>query len=499
MKRYRTLLMAFVCFVLLTASMTMAFDFSKIEKQVVEFKLDNGLKFIVLPRHDAPVVSFVTIADIGGTTDPKGAAGLAHMFEHMAFKGTREIGTTNHEAELKWMNREDSIFSLILDEKSKFEYADSARLVQLTAMLQEASDSAKQYVVSNEYGQIYEREGGIDINAGTGYDMTAYFSEYPANRLELWMAMESDRFINPVMREFYTEKQVIAEERRMTRESSPQGKLQDEFLGAAFKDHPYGISLIGPMSDIQNFSRPVAVDYYKKYYVPTNMVIGIVGDVDPEQVHELAQKYFGVIPTAPKPRPILTVEARQNAERKIVLKDKAQPLYFTAFHIPDNEHSDWLALEALADYLGQGRTSQLYKNLVKDKKIAIQTAAFAGFPGSKYPTLFMIYSVPSKDHSNAENDAEILSEIERVKNETISAEELNSIKARAMAGRINELTSNGGLAFQLAYSELIKRDWRKLFTEIDRVNTLTSEDIKRVANEYLDINRRTVGFLESEE
>ncbi len=491
-----------VLLVIFAANTATAFDFSKIEKQVVEFQLDNGLRFVVLQDNEAPVVYFRTIVKVGGASDPRGMAGIAHMFEHMAFKGTREIGTNNPTEELAWMAVEDSLFGLILKEEAKLENADQARLDELRAELKTATDSATSFVETNAWGTIYQEYGGVDLNAGTGYDQTMYIANYPANRLELWFAMESDRFSNPVLREFYKEKEVIAEERRMSRESSPQGKLMEELLGAAFLAHPYGMSLIGPMSDINHYYRPEALAFFEQYYVPSNMVISIVGDVDINRVKKLAEQYFGPIPYQPAPMPVLTEEAPQNGFRKVVVKDKAQPIYITGFHIPGGNDPDFVALEALADYLGQGRTSLLYKDLVKEKKIAIQAAAFAGFPGDYYPTLFGVLAVPSKDHSNEENDQAIVEIIEKLKSEAIPEAEMEKIKARAKASLINQISNNGGwggMASQLASHELLYGGWEKLFKRLDAINALTADDLKRVANKYLDINKRTTALLEPEE
>jgi len=484
-------------FIALLAAAVSGFDFSQIENKVVEYELDNGLTVLVLPQHDVPTAAMITLVNAGGCDDPKGAAGISHMLEHMAFKGTEEIGTTNIEREKYWMAEEDRIFDLILEERARLDQADSARLAELDSLFQIATDSASAYVITNEFGKIYEEEGGVGLNAGTGYDITMYFAEYPANRLELWMAMESDRFLSPVFRSLFQEKQVVAEERRMTRESTPQGKLQEEFMAAAFMAHPYGRSLIGPMSDIQNYNRHVLRDHFSKYYVPSNMAIAIVGDVDPEKVHDLAQEYFGRIPPAPEPKPVMTIEAEPYGQRTTVVRDQSQPMLFCGFHIPDGDHPDMTAIDAMAKYLGQGRTSRLHKKLVKEEQIAVYSSAFAGWPGSKYPCLLMFVSVPAKDHTNTENDEAILEEIEKVKNELISPEELEKIKARAKADFINNLKSNKGMAMQLAYYELVNGDWQKLFRELDKVNALTPEDIKRVANEYLDVDRRIVGLLEN--
>ncbi|MEW5922772.1 MAG: pitrilysin family protein [Candidatus Zixiibacteriota bacterium] len=497
MKNFRLFFCAQIILVLMIAAPLSAFEFSEIEKQIVEYKLDNGLTFIILPRHDAPVVTFITHVDAGCVDDPMGSMGMAHMFEHMAFKGTREIGTTDIKKELKWIDEEDRIFELILNERSKGELADSAVLASLDEQLAAAADSSDQYVLTNEFGQIVEREGGIGMNAGTSYDGTVYYIEYPSNRLELWMAMESDRFANPVLRQLYKEKQVIAEERRFRITSSPTGKLfLNEFLGLAFNSHPYGKSMVGEMEEIENYNRPVMRRQLATHYVPRNMAIGIVGDVDPDEVIRLAKKYFGRLADQPKPRPVMITEEPPFGIRSSTIYENAQPMFIMGYHIPSGRDADFIALDALASYLGSGRTSALYKNLVKDKKSAVQVSAFTGFPGEKYETLFGVFCIPSNDFTNAENEAMVLAEIEKVRTETISDSDLEKIKAKARSGLINALASNTGMAVRLTDYYFLKGDWRELFKDLERVNALTVDDLKRVAHKYLDPDKRVVAYLE---
>jgi predicted Zn-dependent peptidase len=486
--------------VLLLVSAAPAFDFSEIENKVVEHTLDNGLTLLILPRHDAPVVSFVTTVNTGCAEDPLGYMGMAHMFEHMAFKGTEEIGSKDLKAERKWMAEEDHIFNLLFEERAKGDLADSARLAELEKQLDEAADSAKQYVETNEFARIASREGGVGLNAGTSYDNTKYYLSYPSNKLELWMAMESDRFHKPVLRELYKEMQVVAEERRFRIESSPTGKLfLNEYLGLAFNSHPYGKCLIGEMSEIRNYNRPVMMERFETYYVPRNMAIGIVGDVDPKEVIKLAEEYFGRLEDKPKPPPIMIDESLPFGVRKSVIRENAQPMFIMGYRIPSVKHPDFTALEALSAHLGSGRTSVLYGELVKEKKSAVQVAAMVGFPAAKYPTLFSVYCVPSNEFTNAENEADVLAQIEKVRNEPIAEDELEKIKAKAKAAFINGLASNSGLAEQLVYYELTLGDWRELFKELDRFNALTTEDITRVAKEYLDPNKRVVAYIEKPE
>ncbi|MCK4301139.1 MAG: insulinase family protein, partial [candidate division Zixibacteria bacterium] len=379
----------------LIVSTAFGFDFSELEEAVTEHTLDNGLKVIVMERHDAPVASFVTFANVGGANDPKEYTGLAHMFEHMAFKGTTTLGTTDLEKELVAMGVEDSIFNELRAERKKGRRADSTRLAELETAFDEAIEAANEFVVPNEFGHILEKEGAAGLNAGTGKDMTVYMMSLPSNKAELWMAMESERFLNPVLREMYRERNVVAEERRQVLENNPIRRTIDAMQASAFTAHPYGVSIVGHMSDIQNFNREAAMKYYRKYYVPSNLIICIVGDVKPKDIIKLAEKYWGRIPASPPPEVLATVEPEQKGERRAELEDPAQPFWVAGYHVPEGTHPDWPIVDALADYLGQGRTSLLYKNLVKEKKIAANVDVYPGYPGNKYPCLCLVYAVPA--------------------------------------------------------------------------------------------------------
>jgi predicted Zn-dependent peptidase len=483
------------CLLLLSATGILGFDFSKLENSVTEFTLKNGLKFIVMERHEAPVVSFVTLANVGSVDDPKGYTGLAHMFEHMAFKGTTTLGTKDIDKELKLIRVEDSLFMDLRSERNKGRLVDSTKITALESEYEEAREASYQLVVPNAFGNIVEREGGEGLNAGTATDFTVFFMNFPSNRLELWMALESERFLNPVLREMYKERDVVAEERRMRSESHPIGRLIEEFLAIAYKAHPYGVPGIGHMSDIQYYSRQEAKAFFNKYYGPSNLVVAIVGDVKPDDVKTLAEKYWGRIPSRPAPERVATVEPEQQGERRTVLEDPSQPFYLVGWHVPEGTHPDRPALDALIDYLGQGRTSLLYKNLIKEKKIAMNVGAFVGLPGDKYPTLLAVYAMASSGHTNDECETEIFKEIDKLKNELVPKEEMDKIKARAKANLINQLDSNQGLAFQLAGYQTLWGDWRELFKELDRINAVTADDIQRVAQKYLTKKNRVVGMI----
>ncbi len=484
-----------VLLVLFLVPTVFSFDFSELENAVTEHRLENGLTVLILERHDAPVASFVTWANVGSVDDSKGYTGMAHMFEHMAFKGSKTLGTKDIDKELELIKVEDSIFMQLRAESNKGRFTDSAKVEELTAAYEAAREASYELVEPNKFGNVIEREGGVGLNAFTSSDETVYFFSLPSNKVELWMALESERFLNPVLREMYKERDVIAEERRMRTESNPIGKLVEEFLGVAFKAHPYGIAGVGHMSDIQYYSRAEAETFFEKYYGPSNLTIAVVGDVNTKDVIKLAEKYWSRISYRPAPERIATTEPEQTGERRVEVEHQSQPVYLAGWHVPEGTNPDRPALDALCDYLGQGRTSLLYKNLVKEKKIAMNVGAFAGFPGNKYPTLMAVFAMSSAGNDNAVIEEEIFKEVEKMRDELIPVEEVEKIKARAKASFINGINSNNGIAMQLASYQNLWGDWRELFRELERINAVSPEDIQRVAKKYLTKKNRVVGMV----
>jgi predicted Zn-dependent peptidase len=472
-------------------------DLAAFEKRMTEFTLDNGLKFLVLERHEAPVVSFHTYADVGAVDEVWGITGIAHLFEHLAFKGTSTIGTRDYKAEKKAMDKVDEAFMALKAERQKGDRADKARLDRLENQFKEAQEQAQEYLVHDEYEETFSREGGSGFNAYTSEDATQYIVSLPSNKVELWMVMESDRFAHAVLREFYKEKDVVMEERRLSVENQPVGRLLEEFMAIAYKAHPYGHEVVGFMSDLEALTRAQAEAFFKKYYEPSNLTIAIVGDVNPEQIRKLATEYFSRIPGGPKPDPVETVEPPQLGERRVVLEDPSQPFVLIGYHKPSIDHPDDAVFDAITDIVGMGRTSRLYKSLVKEKRIAVYASGFQGMPGAKYPGLFLFYAVPAKGHTSQECEEAIYVEIERLKNELVTQEELAKAKTRARAGLIRELDSNSGLAAMLTFYEVVTGDWRNLFKQLDKIDKVTAEDIQRIAKEYFTTKNRSVGIIET--
>lgn len=478
-----------------TPKSAIAQDLAEFEKRMTEFTLDNGLKFLILERHEAPVVSFHAYADAGSVDEVIGITGLAHLFEHMAFKGTKTIGTKDYKAEAKAMAKMDELFDAIKAEQRKGDQADKAKLTELQTQFEDTQKQAQKYLVHDEYEEVFSREGSEGFNAYTSWDATQYIVSLPSNKVELWMSMESDRFANPVLREFYKEKDVVMEERRLSTESQPIGRLMEEFMAIAYKAHPYGEPIIGHMSDIRTLTRAEGETFFKKYYGPSNLTIAMVGNVDPKEIRRLAEIYFSRITSGPKPDPVETVEPPQLGQRRVVVEDPSQPFVLIGYHKPGINHPDNAVFDAITDIVGMGRTSRLYKSLVKDKKIAVAASGFQGLPGNKYPGLFLYYAVPAKGHTNQQCEEAIYTEIERLKTELVTPEELEKAKTRSRAGLIRQLDSNRGLAAELTFYDVVTGDWRNLFKQLDKIDKVTAEDIQRVAKEYFTTKNCTVGVI----
>ncbi len=487
----------FLAVIFLFTALAAAQDVASFEKRVTVKKLPNGLTIVICERPEAPVFSFFTMVDAGSAQDPMDKTGLAHMFEHMAFKGTDKIGTTNYPAEKAALEKVEVAYAAYIAERDKTVGRDEAKLKKLEQAWNDDSAAADKYVVPNQFGKIIEQNGGQDLNAFTDYDETAYHYSLPSNRLELWAYLESERFLHPVMREFYKERNVVIEERRLRTDSNPTGRLLEQFNAEAFEAHPYHRPTVGWMSDLNSFSATDAKHFFDKYYVAANMVVAIAGDIKAAQAMPILEKYFGRLPASQKPDETTTVEPPQNSEREVTLEEQAQPLYLEGYHRPDYRSKDDAVYDAITDLMSEGRTSRLYRALVRDKKIASFAAGFTGLPGTKYPHLFAFYAVPMPGHSTKEIGDAIHAEIERLKKEDISDEELKMIRTRSKANLIRGLNDNEGLATDLAIYQTRYGDWRELFYSVDRIDKVSKADIRRVANETFTDTNRTVGVIET--
>jgi predicted Zn-dependent peptidase len=483
---------------LLGPALLPAQDFKAFEKKVTEFTLPNGLHFIVAERHEAPVVSFHTYVNAGSVDDPSGKTGIAHMFEHMAFKGTETIGTQDWPAEKKALDVVEEVYDRLDAERNKGPKADPNQVRLLELQLNSAIQAANSYVIPNEFFRIIEQNGGAGLNADTSLDYTEYFYSLPSNRLELWFLLESQRFLHPVFREFYKERSVVMEEERMRIESNPQGKLIQQFLATAFEAHPYRVPGTGWPSDIMNLRSRDAKAFFDEYYVPANITIAIVGDVDPAEARRMAQQYFGPLPAKPLPPLLHTVEPPQTAEKTVALDSPSQPIAIVGYKRPDQYDKDDAVFDCLQLILSSGRTGLLYKDLVQDQKLAVQAQAVGTFPDGRYPNEFIFFLVPSVGRTVEENEKALDDLLAKFMATKVDDETLNRARTKARAGVIRRLADNAGLANLLTSYYANYGDWRKLFTSLDDLNKVTADDVQRVARKYLAAPTRTVAYIRTQ-
>ncbi|MDS3859672.1 pitrilysin family protein [Thermosynechococcaceae cyanobacterium BACA0444] len=460
--------------------------------QVTEFSLKNGMRFIVMEQHQAPIISFLTYADVGGVDEPEGQTGVAHYLEHLAFKGTRKIGSQDFQQEAQYLDQLDHLFTQIQAAKQQ---QQTNQLKTLLDQFNQVQAQASKFVISNQYGQIVQQAGGVGLNATTSADATRYFYSFPANKLELWMSLESERFLEPVFRDFFTEKQVILEERRMRTENSATGQLFDTFLSTTFEQHPYRRPVIGYEADIANLTRQNVTDFFQQYYALGNLTMVLVGDVEPKQVKTLAEQYFGRYPQRPLPPKVTTVDPPLTAPRQAQIQLPSQPYYVEAYPCPPLKDRDYSLYELLTQVLTSGRTSRLYQALVLQAKIALNVQAFTGYPGNKYPNRLVIYALPAPGHSTKEVAQAIQTELSHLQTTPISDVELSRLQTQARMDLLQALMSTEGMAKQLAEYAVKTGDWRNLFQQLEIIEAVTPADIQRVAQALHPEQRTTVEVI----
>ncbi len=471
-------------------------DLASFESRVTEHTLTNGWTFILVTRPVAPVFAFMTAVNVGAAQEGAGITGLAHMFEHMAFKGTTRLGTTNYDAEKRALEELERAYLAYQDARTRTA-PDAEHVERLHDTFQRKQRAAAAFVESNAFANVIEREGGVGLNAFTGTDMTGYVYALPANKIELLCYLESERFLRPVFREFYEERAVVMEERRMRTESRPIGRLFEQFVATAFTAHPYHHPVIGYASDIQSYSMTDAETFFETWYIPSNMVTAIVGDIHPETLVPLLETYFGRIPSGPTPPPLRTVEPPSIAEKVVTIRDPSQPFYMEAYHKPAVTHPDQAVFDAMDDILTNGRTSRFYRALVRDQQIAVSAGSYGAYPGEKYPHVWLAYAVPARGVSNQTVQHALREELQRLHTEDVTEKELAKFRRRAQADLLSSLKSNMGLARQLTYYHTILGDWRELFRALERFDRVTSADIRRVARRTFTASNRVVAQIET--
>jgi predicted Zn-dependent peptidase len=466
-----------------------------IRLDVREFTLKNGMKVLIVPRHVKPTFQAYMMFDAGAIREAPGATGIAHLLEHMMFKGTKDFGTWNYKEEEPLMKEIDALADEWYGEKARTRNAygggSPEKMKALEERMKSLLETQRKYIISNELQGIYSKNGSSNFNAFTGGEMVCYIISLPANRLELWAAIESDRMANSVFREFYSERDVVNEERRMG-EVQPSGRLWREFYNMMYASSPYRNPVVGYESDIMTVRRKDAQDFYRRLYAPNNAVLVLVGDLEPSRAMETIRNYFGPIPAVPRPEMKITLEREQHGERRIDLEADASPELIIGFHGPPSGSSDHNVMKIIARILSSGRSSRLHKNLVNDRKIARLVSA--SYNANRFVTSFELSATPLSPHSAAELEEAIYNELETLKSKPVDARELEKTINMMEMDFVGSLKYDGSVAYLLSSNSLKTGDWRN-YDDRSKLRSVRPEDIMEVAGKYFVKKNRTVATL----
>ncbi|MBU8921367.1 MAG: insulinase family protein [Bacteroidales bacterium] len=538
-----------------------------LEEKVNEFELDNGMKFLVVERHEAPVAFCAIVFNVGSANEWPNVTGISHLLEHMMFKGTKMLGTSDYKKEIPYIEKTDELGEMTIELRKelgewRFEAFKEFRETIIAGFTEEETEKAgtnkytqnlilvekirameslpeeltsrkyllekdgvdylekyleyeqtwgeivrltdeqrTRFVVNNELWETYMNNGSRMLNAGTSYDFTVYFVYLPTNRLELWMTMESDRMDSAIFREFWIERDVVMEERRLA-DNDPDDVLDEAFNSVAFTACPYKWPVLGWMSDLQTIDRKELAEYHKTFYAPNNATAVIVGDVDVKTVRKMAKKYFESISDQEPPPPLETREPKQQGERRLVIEHDANPKLMVGYHKPIHPDPESVVFDVMTSVLAGGRTSRLYKSIFEDKKLTAEPVRVYTGPGERYDNLLMFTAEPRHPHTLEEVEAAIYEEIEKLKTEPVTDRELQRILNQLDSQMVQQLGSNLGIAFTVLMGEIFRGDWHAMFRQYDMTKEVTAEDVMKVAEKYLIESNRTVGWrvkIEKEE
>jgi predicted Zn-dependent peptidase len=496
-----------VALLLLLAGLAPAFAEAarKAEVPVEEFTLDNGMKFLLVRQPEKNTVAAGWVAHVGSANERPGITGLSHLFEHMLFKGSHTIGTSNITRDLQIIDEQEklqeqlrAIYQSQRARWRKGEIADpfdptqrTPEQIALEQKFQALVEEQRKLMVKDEFDKIYTAAGGTSMNASTNNDNTIYQIVVPANRLELWFWLESDRLYQPVFREFYSERDVVHEERRLRTESTPTGKFDEQFDAMFWQSHPYNWPVVGWPSDLRVISKKQADDYYATYYAPNNITAALVGNFDPAEVRTLAQKYFGRLKPSPIKAPdVVTLEMPQQAEVRMRAECDCQPQIEVRYHTVPFRNSDSYALDVLAGLLN-GRTGRLYKDLVLGKEIAGSSGARQG--SRKWGGSFSFFAETKGEGTPEQLEAAWYEELRKIEEEPIPAEELQKVKNQIAANAFRRLGNPFFLMIQLLNYDGLG-DWTYLNTWSEPTLAVTEADVKRVAKTYFSPENRAVAM-----
>jgi len=473
---------------------------------VQELTLPNGMRWLLFERHDSPTVTGGWVAHVGSVNEREGITGISHLFEHMMFKGTHVIGTKDIDADLRIIDEQEKVRAEMREEmkvmrarQRKGEIDDIAkpenqtpRYRELDKRFDELVQKQRAIQIKDHLSQIYTKNGAEGLNAGTSEDWTIYMVRLPANRIELWSWLESDRLMNPVFREFYSERDVVYEERRMRTESTPLGKYDEAFNALFWEASPYKWPVVGWPSDVSSITKAQADAYFGTYYAPNNLTGVLVGDFNAAAVRPLLERYFGRIPRGKtEPPEVVTSEPAQIGEKRFNAEAETSPTVRIWYHAVPFIHKDRTVVDLVTDVLS-GRTGRLYKGLVTGRQLANDGSASVDL--RKYDGIIEVESTVKDGKDPAAVEQAIYEELEKLKDEPLPAEELQKIKNQAKANAYRRLSSPFSIAIQLMIYDGFG-DWRYINTYAEEVDRVTAADIQRAAKDYFTKDNRTVGVF----
>ncbi len=489
--------------------------------EATEFRLENGLQVLIVPKHETPTFMAAIVARVGSSNEITGITGISHLFEHMMFKGTETIGTKDYQRDKEIMDRLDALRAEMMVEQGIMRQklrqgeisdmldpeAKTERFRELETEFDKLIEEQRELIIKDQLDETYTKNGGSFLNAMTSNDMTMYFVRLPANKLELFCWMESDRFLNPVFREFYSERDVVREERRLGVDSTPTGLIEEDFTAMFWKSSSYHWDVIGWPSDLDSITRKQAKDYFGTYYAPNNLTLILVGDLEPEQTMTQVRKYFERLPRGAKEPPeVVTLEERQYGEKRLTAAAETDPQAELWYHTVAWKHADSYALELLAGIMN-GKTGRLYKKLVEEKGLAKGAmggggrgmrgggglGVRAGQDSRRYAGAFQISAEGLAGVKAEELEAAIGEAVDELKAELVTPEELQKVKNQEKVSNIRFMDIMGGIGvlFMIAPNAAMG-DWEEVNRAPRMLDAVTAEDVRRVANTYFANDQRNV-------
>lgn len=507
--KHDTFLLGSIAFALLAGALTLAAPPNSpppqeedtpppsLEERVRVLTLENGWRFLLLPRTDAPVISFETHVACGGAHEPPGRSGMANVLKNMLFKGSDRVGTRDWEAERLALQEVDAAHAVLLEARAG---GEPQPIAEAEEALRSARERAGSFLVPEEYSRILEDAGGAaTLNAFTTADETRFVISLPSNQVELWCWMEAERFSRPVMREFYAEREALLEDRLSRVESNPVGLLGEAVREAAFSVHPYGRAGGGNPEEIAEFTRAAAEEFFQERYGARRMTTAIVGDFDPDALRPKLERYFASIPAGPELPDESHAEPPQEGERRVEVISDTRPQLMIAWHVPSFAAPDTPAVEIAVRLLGYARSSRLERRLIRDEAIASEVFVSPAWGGDRDASLAIVRAVPTGGVELATLEAAIHEEIARLAREGPDPEELAGVQRVARADYLRSLRANAAVAAGLIENEVKAGNWRAFFRTSERLEEVTAEDVQRVLDRYFVPESRTVAALISSE